>query len=94
LAGGWFVTAGWKPSYRFGIWHEPVSPLLSIFRTPTNTVSISWPSSSTDWNLEESTDLDATIWVTPLEGIADDGTNRFIVVNPPAGIRFYRLHKP
>jgi hypothetical protein len=26
--------------------------------------------------------------------ITDDGTNKFIIVNPPTGNRFYRLFKP
>jgi len=30
----------------------------------------------------------------PAENVSDNGTNRFIIVNPPAGKRFYRLISP
>ena len=72
----------------------PGAPLLRIFLTTTNTAVVSWPSAATGWNLQESADLTTTNWTAPPEGITDDGTNKFILVNPPAGNRFYRLHKP
>jgi hypothetical protein len=37
--------------------------------------------------------LDTTNWVTPPESVNDNGTNKFILVAPPAGNRFYRLFK-
>lgn len=64
---------------------------LIIRERPANTVAISWPSHSTGWNLEQKTNLGATIWVTPPRDVGDNGTNRFIIVNPPAGNRFFRL---
>ncbi len=69
----------------------PGSPLLTITITGPSTVVVSWPSPSTGWNLQQNTDLGTTIWVTPLETVNDNGTNRFIIVNPPTGNRFYRL---
>jgi hypothetical protein len=51
-----------------------------------------WP--STGWNLQQNNDLGTTTWVTPLETVNNDGTNNFIIVNPSAGKRFYRLFKP
>jgi hypothetical protein len=51
-------------------------------------------SPSTGWNLQQNTNLSTTNWVAPLETVNDDGTNRFIIVNPPAGNRFYRLKNP
>jgi hypothetical protein len=35
-----------------------------------------------------------TNWVSPPETVNDYGTEKFILVNPPAGNRFYRLQKP
>jgi hypothetical protein len=32
--------------------------------------------------------------VTPPETVTDDGTIKFIIVNPPLGNRFYRLRSP
>lgn len=33
-------------------------------------------------------------WSNVTSGIQDDGTTKTLIVNPPAGNRFYRLHKP
>jgi hypothetical protein len=54
----------------------------------------SWPSTATGWNLQQNADLTTTNWTAPPESVTDDSTNKFILVNPPAGNRFYRLHKP
>ena len=72
----------------------PGAPLLTIFLTGTNTAVVSWPSPSTGFNLQQNTDLNPTYWSAALETVADNGTNKFIVVNPPVGNRFYRLSKP
>jgi hypothetical protein len=56
-------------------------------------VVVFWPSPSTGFALYQNTNLNTTNWVSPPETIADDGTNRFIIVNPPTGNRFYRLQK-
>jgi hypothetical protein len=71
-------------------------PLLTIFRTVTNTVVVSWPSPWTGWTLQHNTNLNTTNWVSPPETVTDDGTNKCIVADPPLGIRscrFYRLFK-
>jgi uncharacterized delta-60 repeat protein len=70
------------------------SPSLTIFLTPTNTAVIAWPFPSTGWELKMNTNLVAGYWDVPSETINNDGTNKFIIVNPPAGNRFYRLYKP
>ncbi len=92
MTGGSFALTG-------GFWaitavQEPGAPVLSVRLTATNTVMVWWPSPSAGWVLRQNTDLNTTNWVTPPEPIQDDGTNRFIIVNPPVGNRFYRLHKP
>jgi hypothetical protein len=75
---------------------EPVgeTPSLAIALTGANTVRVSWPSPSTGFILEENHHLSPTNWLTLSEPVTDDGTNKFIVVNPATGSRFYRLHKP
>ena len=68
------------------------SPIaLNISLTRTNTVLISWPFPSAGWNLQQNSSLATTNWVTPPETITNDGTNNFIVVNPPVGNLFFRL---
>lgn len=69
------------------------SPPLTISFTSTNTAVISWPFSSTGFALQQNIDLNSTNWIAPIESVSDDGTNHFILVNPSAGKRFYRLLK-
>jgi Domain of unknown function (DUF5122) beta-propeller len=57
-------------------------------------VIISWPSTWTGFTLRQNTNLNGANWIHSLEAVTDDGTNRFITVNPPTGRRFYRLFKP
>ncbi len=73
----------------------PGAPLLSIARTTTNTVAVSWPSPSTGWNLQQNTNSVSSLnWSNVTAMIQDDGTTKMLIINPPAGNRFYRLHKP
>ena len=71
---------------------------LSFFTPPhpqLSTLNVSWPSPSTGWDLQQNTNRVSSLnWSYVTSGIADDATTRTLVVNPPAGNRFYRLHKP
>jgi hypothetical protein len=93
MSGGSYSLAG-------GFWgiisavETPGSPLITIRFTQTNTVVVSWPSPSTGFALQQNSDLKTAIWNTPPENVTDNGTNKFIIVTPPAGNRFYRLSKP
>ena len=91
MGGSYSVTGGFWSLFSV---QTPGAPLLKIFRTATNTAVVSWSSSSLGWNLQQSTNLSATNWVAPSESVNDDTTNKFIIVNPPVGNRFYRLFKP
>ena len=71
------------------------APLLSILYTTTNTVAIAWPSPSTGWDLQQNTNSVSSVnWSNVTDTIQDDGTTKTLIVNPPAGNRFYRLNKP
>jgi len=72
----------------------PGAPLLTIHLTTTNTALVSWPSPSTGFTLQQNSDLNPTNWIPAPQSVSDNGTNRFILVNPPTGNRFYRLFKP
>lgn len=85
LSGGFWMLAAVQ---------TPGAPLLTIFLTSTNTAVVWWASPSTGWNLQQNTNLITTNWIAPLESITDDGTKKFIIVNPPTGNQFYRLFKP
>jgi len=71
----------------------PGAPLLTLRLTAPNTVVVSWPSPSTGFTLQQNTDLRSTNWVTAPQSVSDNGTTRFIFVNP-SGNCFYRLFKP
>jgi hypothetical protein len=51
------------------------APLLSITRTPTNSVLISWPSPSTGFVLQQNANLTTSNWVTVPQTPVDNGTN-------------------
>ena len=94
MSGGGFSVDG-------GFWglvaaiQSPGAPPLSIARTTTNTVVVFWRSPSTGFGLQQNTNGIATMnWSNVTAGIQDDGTNKTLIVNPPAGNRFYRLMKP
>lgn len=72
----------------------PGTPALNIGMTLTNTLLIWWPSPSTGFGLQQNADLAGTNWVTPTETLNDDGVNRYVVVTPSPGNRFYRLQHP
>jgi len=73
----------------------PGAPLLSIVLTATNTALISWPSSSTGFTLQQNTNsVGSPNWSNVTATPSDNGTIKYIIVNPPAGNRFYRLKYP
>ncbi len=92
MTGGNFSLTG-------GFWtldavQTPGAPLLTISLTGTNTVMVSWPFPSTGFELQQNTDLHPATWTTPSETVTDNGTRKFIIVNPPTGNRFFRLFQP
>ena len=92
MAGGNFSLVGrfWS---LFAV-QMPGAPLLSIRLTITNTALVSWPSPSVAFILQQNINLNTTNWTTAPQSVSDNGTDKFIIVNPPTGNRFYRLFKP
>jgi len=95
------VTGHWTGSGGYlgfaTVKYEIVSsaPSLSVVRTTTNTVAVSWPSLSADWALQQNTNSVTSVnWSNVTAMIQDDGTTKTLIVNPPTGNRFYRLNKP
>ena len=71
------------------------SLVLTIARTTTNTVAISWPSGWTGFTLQENTTgLGSMNWNNVLTTPSDNGVTKTVVVNPPTGNRIYRLNSP
>jgi hypothetical protein len=58
-------------------------------------VAVSWPSGATGFALQQNTSGWSSVnWSNVTGSIQNNGTNNSIVLNPPAGARFYRLAKP
>jgi hypothetical protein len=75
--------------------YAAASPSLTVSRTPTSTVAISWPSPSTGFTLQQNTNGITTLnWTNVLIAPTDNGTTKTVIVNPPSGTRFYRLTSP
>jgi hypothetical protein len=70
------------------------APRLTIRFTQTNTIVVSWPWPSTGFSLQEASNVNQLVWTAPPETVTDNGTNKFIIVDPPMGNRFYHLFKP
>jgi hypothetical protein len=67
-------------------------PSLTIRRTTTNSVIVSWPSVPTGFVLQQNTNGIATVnWSNVTDSILDDGTNN-LMTQPVVGTsRFFRL---
>jgi hypothetical protein len=46
------------------------------------------------FTLQQHTNLSTTNWIAATNEIGVLGTNKFIIVDPPVGNRYYRLFKP
>ncbi len=91
MTGGNFsLTGGFWALFAVQI---PGAPALGIRLAATNTAMVYWPFPSTGFTLQQNTNLGTTNWVGVSETITNDGTINFIIVNPPAGNRYYRLKK-
>ena len=88
MGGSYSLTGGFWSLYAI---QTAGAPALRIFLTTTNTAVVLWPSPSTGWHVQQNTNLATATWIAPAETVNDNGTNRFIVINPPVGNRFYRL---
>ena len=83
---------------RGGFWafdeEGALPPALAILLTAADAVQVLWPSPSAGFVLQQTTNLLLEAWAAPSESMQDDGTNRYILVDPPAPQRYYRLLKP
>ena len=89
--GGYSLVGGFWSLYAV---QTPGAPVLTIKLTSTNTAMVYWPSPSAGYNLQVNASLATTNWVAPVETVTDNGTIKYILINPPAGNRFYRLKSP
>jgi hypothetical protein len=82
-----------------GLWslfavQSPGAPRLSIRPVNSSTVTIFWPSPSSEFVLQQQTNLTTTNWTDVAITPGDDGTNKTVTVSPIPGNQFCRLRKP
>ena len=56
-------------------------------------MKVLWPSSWTNWTLQQNSDLATTNWST-IGGISNDGINKSLAIPPLSGNLFFRLAHP
>jgi hypothetical protein len=73
----------------------PGAPLLTItFNSPLPTVTVSWPSSATNFVLQQNFNLTTANWSNFGGTVNDNGTTKSVTISPPAGNLFFRLNSP
>jgi len=92
MTGGNFTLSG-------GFWalfavQTPGAPSLRIFLTTTNTAVVAWPAPSTGFGLQQNLVLNTTNWMSVTNPVIDAGSEKRVIISPPAGNRYFRLFKP
>jgi len=91
---GVIISSRYGPAYLFSIPSPPLPPSLTIRRTTTNTVVVSWPSAATGFVLQQNTNgLSSVNWSNVSMAPADDGATKTVIISPVVGSRHYRLRK-
>jgi len=75
----------------------PLAPELSVFRTATDTVMVSWPLAEAEgWVLQATNALPSVVAPWPIipPPYQTNGANLQLIEPSPVGSKFYRLHKP
>ena len=91
--GGSNLTSGQPVQAIFNV-NVPPSPRLSIRLTSTNTLVLSWPASSTGFNLQQKSTVTSTNWVAITNTPAVINGRNEVALSPPLGPQFYRLKYP
>ena len=92
LQGGattWTAVGNENPLIIALVW---TAPQLTITPAGAN-VTLSWPSPSTGFVLEENPDFDPTNWSALVQTPTDDGTTKTVTVPASSEAKFYRLRK-
>ena len=93
------AMSGANYSLNGGFWsllsamQTPGAPLLSLSRTATNTVVISWPFPATGFGLEENSSLGTTNWTSVTNAVQNNGSYQWVIVPATSGPKWFRLKK-
>jgi len=70
----------------------PGAPQLTIsFASPFPTVTVSWPSSATNYVLQQNSDLNTANWTPVGLPVTTNGATLSVTISPQAGNLFFRL---
>ena len=69
------------------------APVLTVFRTSTNTVVVAWPAPSSGFVLQQNTVLESSNWLNVTATRVAVGDQYEVIISPPTGNTFYRLKK-
>jgi hypothetical protein len=70
------------------------TPTLAIAFNGNGSVTLSWPTVATGFNLESATNLNSPIgWASVNDPVTVVGTNKTVTVNSASGNQFFRLRK-
>jgi hypothetical protein len=73
----------------------PGAPRLTIsFNSPLPTVTVSWPSSATNYVLQQNSNLNTANWINTGLLITTNGATESVTISQPAGNLFFRLNSP
>jgi len=70
----------------------PGAPLLTIsFNSQPSIVTVSWPSSATNYVLQQNSNLNTANWINTGLLITTNGTTESVTISPSTGNLFFRL---
>jgi hypothetical protein len=89
--GGWSLTDGfWSLVTAV---QNPEAPALTLTRNPEGSITVSWPSPSSGFVLQQNVLLEPDRWWNSPFPISDDGSTKSIAVSSPLGHLIFRLRK-
>ncbi len=73
----------------------PGAPLLTInYNSQPQSVTVSWPSSATNFVLQQRFDLTSGNWTTSGYPVSTNGATLSVTISPPTGNLYFRLNSP
>jgi hypothetical protein len=70
------------------------APTLRIFRTPTNTFILAWPTNSAGFSLQETKNLGSPTWANATNSIFTIGNENQATISASAAQQYFRLKYP
>jgi hypothetical protein len=93
IGGNYSLTGGFWSAIT--VVQTPGAPRLTIaLNSQLSTVTVSWPSSATNYALQQNSDLTTANWTPVGLPVSTNGTTMSVTISPSAGNLFFRLNSP